>query len=88
MMASYLDKAQVNTAITDNTKLDLGHQHITTSDFMQLNMSYLHEMVPGEKIDVNMESFARLNPMPVPTFGRASMRHRAYFVPFRTIFRG
>lgn len=33
-MASYLDKTQINTAITDNTKLDLGHQHITTADFM------------------------------------------------------
>lgn len=88
IMASYLDKAQINTAITENTKLDLGHQHITTADFMQNNVAYIHEMVPGEKIDVNMESFARLNPLPVPTFGRASMRNRAYFVPFRTIFRG
>lgn len=88
IMASYLDKAQINTAITENTKLDLGHQHITTADFMQCNVAYIHEMVPGEKIDVNMESFARLNPLPVPTFGRASMRNRAYFVPFRTIFRG
>lgn len=88
IMASYLDKTQVSTAITENTKLDLGHQHITTADFMQNNVAYIHEMVPGEKIDVNMESFARLNPLPVPTFGRASMRNRAYFVPFRTIFRG
>nr|UCS96072.1 MAG: major capsid protein [Microviridae sp.] len=88
IMASYLDKTQVNTAITENTKLDLGHPHITTADFMQNNVAYIHEMVPGEKIDVSMESFARLNPLPVPTFGRASMRNRAYFVPFRTIFRG
>lgn len=88
IMASYLDKTQLNTAITENTKLDLGHQHITTADFMQNNVCYIHEMVPGEKIDVNMESFARLNPLPVPTFGRASMRNRAYFVPFRTIYRG
>lgn len=87
-MASYLDKTQMNTAITDNTKLDLGHQHITTADFMQLNVSMIHEMVPGEKIDVAMESFARLNPLPVPTFGRAALRNRAFFVPFRTIFRG
>lgn len=87
-MAEYLDKAQINTAITDNTKLDLGCQHITTQDFMQLNVAYMKEMVPGEKLNVNMETFARLNPLPVPTFGRASMRHRAFFVPFRTIFRG
>lgn len=87
-MASYLDKVQVNSAITDNTKLDLGHQSITTMDFMQLNVATIHELVPGSKIDVKMESFARLNPLPVPTFGRASMRNRAFFVPFRTIFRG
>lgn len=87
-MASYLDKTQVNTAITDNTKLDLGHQHITTADFMQLNVATIMEMVPGSNIDVNMESFARLNPLVVPTFGRASLRNRAFFVPFRTIFRG
>lgn len=88
MSASYLDKAQVNTAITDNTKLDLGHQHITTADFMQLNVAMCSELVPGSKIDVNMETFARLNPLPVPTFGRASIRNRAFFVPFRTIYRG
>lgn len=87
-MASYLDKAQINTAITDNTKLDLGHQHITTADFMQLNVSMIQELVPGSKLDVNMESFARLNPLVVPTFGRAGMRHRAFWVPFRTLFRG
>lgn len=45
-------------------------------------------MVPGERLDVKMESFARLNPLPVPTFGRSSLRHRAFFVPFRTVFRG
>ena len=87
-MADFMDKMQVNSAITNNTKLDLGHQHVTTGDFMQLNVAWTRELVPGEKIDVNMESFARLNPMPVPTFGRASMRNRAFFVPYRTIFRG
>lgn len=87
-MASYLDKAVVNTAITDNTKLDLSHQSISTMDMMQLNIGYIHEMVPGEKISVNAENFARLNPMPVPTFGRARWNQRCYFVPFRTIYPG
>lgn len=86
-MASFMEKMQVNTAITDNTKLDLGHQHISTLDFMELQPSMTKEMVPGEKLDVKMESFARLNPLPVPTFGRASMRHRAFFVPYRTIMK-
>ncbi len=86
-MASYLDKVQVNTAITDSTKLDLGHTSITTQDFFQLNVATIMELVPGSKIDVNMETFARLNPLVVPTFGRASIRNRAFFVPFSTCFR-
>ncbi len=87
-MANFMDKMQLNTAITDNTKLDLGHQMITTADFMQLQPVFTKEMVPGEKLDVNVESFARLNPLPVPTFGRSSMRLRSFFVPYRTVFRG
>lgn len=87
-MASYLDKERINTAITDSTKFDLSHVHITTSNFMQLQPIYNKEMVPGEKIDVNIETLSRMNPLAVPTFGRANIKNRAYFVPFRTIFRG
>ncbi len=87
-MANFMDKMQLNTAITDNTKLDLGHQMITTADFTQLQPIFTKEMVPGEKLDMNVESFARLNPLPVPTFGRSSMRLRSFFVPYRTVFRG
>ena len=87
-MASFIDKMTVNTAITDNTKLDLGHQHITTTNFMQLTPVLCKEMVPGERCDVNMMTFAKLQPLAVPTFGRANIKERAFFVPMRTIFRG
>ena len=87
-MAAYLDKERINTAIDGGCKLDLSHVHITTADFMQLQPIYAKEMVPGEKLDVNVETFSRMNPLPVPTFGRGNIKNRAYFVPFRTIFRG
>ena len=87
-MASYLDKEQLNTAITNSTKLDLSHAHITTANFMELAPVYSKELVPGEKLSVNLECFSRMNSLPVPTFGRANIKNRAYFVPFRTIFRG
>lgn len=87
-MAAYLDKERLNTAITESTKFDLSHVHITTGNFMQLQPIYNKEMVPGEKIDVNVETFSRMNTLPVPTFGRANIKNRAYFVPMRTIFRG
>ena len=85
-MASFLDKIKVNTAVDNRTKLDLGCDHITTANFMQYNVAWFKELVPKEKISVSMETFTRLNPMPVPTFGRAKINNRAFFVPFRTIF--
>lgn len=87
-MSSYLDTLQVNTAITENTKLDLGHTHITTANFMQLNPILCKEMVPGESCDVNLMTFSRLQPLSVPTFGRCNIKERAFFVPMRTIFKG
>lgn len=87
-MASYLDKFLVRTAIEDSTKLDLSCQHITTSDFMQLNPVYCKEMVPGEKIIVSQETFTRLQPLTAPTFGRANVHNRAFFVPYRTVWSG
>lgn len=87
-MASFLDKIKVNTAIEKRVKLDLGCDHITSANFMQYNIAWCKELVPKEKISVSMETFTRLNPMPVPTFGRAKINNRAFFVPFRTIFPG
>lgn len=87
-MASYLDKFKVKVGIDDNTKLDLSCQHITTADFMQLAPVYCKEMVPGETLRVNQETFTRLAPMPVPTFGRANVHNRGFFVPYRTVWKG
>ena len=85
-MASFLDKIKVDTAVENRNKLDLGCDHITSANFMQYNVAWCKELVPKEKISVSMETFTRLNPMPVPTFGRAKINNRAFFVPFRTIF--
>lgn len=84
-MSNFLDKVKVNSALTNTTKLDLSCDHISTANFMQYNVAYSKELVPKEKISVNMETFTRLLPMPVPTFGRARINNRCFFVPFRTV---
>lgn len=85
-MASFLDKFKVTTAIDTNTDLDLSCTHITTSDWMHQSPVYIKECVPGETLSVHQETFTRLAPMSVPTFGRGLIHNRAFFVPFRTIF--
>lgn len=87
-MASFLDKLKIKTAVDNRTKLDLGCDHISTANWMQYNVAYNKELVPREKIDVNMETFVRMLPLTRPTFGRAHINNRAFFVPYRAIWDG
>ncbi len=83
---AYPNKTQLPISVSNRTKLDLSCQHVTTADFMQFNVSKILELVPNQTIDVRHECFARLAPMPLPTFGRATIKHRSFFVPFRTLW--
>lgn len=85
-MSSFLDKIKVNTAITHRTNQDLSCDHVTTANFMQFNVAFARELVPKQSLKVNHKTFARLQPLPVPTFGRARIQNRAFFVPFRVVF--
>lgn len=80
------DKAKVNTGLQPNqTKLDLSHDHVTSTNFMDLQPVMYRHMMPREKLVVNASAFARLAPLSVPTYGRCRLNLRAFFVPFRTV---
>lgn len=84
---SHPKKTSMPIAINHYCNQDLSCQHVTTADFMQYNVSKIIEVVPKQTVTFNAhECFARLDPMPVPTFGRANIVHRAFFVPMRTIY--
>lgn len=82
-----LDKARIKSGVEAVSKLDLSHEHITTTNFMDLQPVMYRHMIPGEKIVVNAKAFARLAPMAVPTYGRCRLNLRCFFVPFRTVFK-
>ena len=73
-------------AITHRSEVNLSAQHITTSNFMSLDVAKTLELVPGQSVNIEHNVFTRLEPMPIPTFGNANINCRAFFVPFRTIF--
>lgn len=81
-------KAKVKTAISTSSRQDLDQRHITTADFMQLNCAFIRHLVPKQSIDVDFNTFARLEPLPVPTFGDCTIKHHAFFVPYRVIMPG
>lgn len=73
-------------AASHRSNFTLDIPHVTTSNFMEFGVSFAKEYVPGSNWDLSQETFMRLEPMPVPTFGEAEVKHRAFFVPFRTVF--
>lgn len=80
-----LDKAKVAVGLHSKSKLDLSHTHITTSNFMDMQPVAYRHMIPQESYKVNVQAFARLAPLSVPTYGRCRLNLRAFFVPFRTV---
>lgn len=79
---------KVPTAVNKRSQLNIGGQHVTTLNFMRPLIARAFEMVPGQHIDLNCELFSRLEPLEKPTFGRAEIRTKFFWVPFRTIMPG
>lgn len=81
-------KTKLPVAQSNYSNQNLTGRHVTTSDFMQFQVSYAREYNPKVRWNIKHECFTRLEPMPLPTFGEAVIKHRAFFVPFRTVFPG
>lgn len=79
-------RAKTPVATSRRRDFNFQDEHITTSDFCQVNVAKAIRLNPKSKIDINLRAFARLSPLSVPTFGRANMNIRAFFVPYRVIW--
>lgn len=83
----FLDKIKVKTAKYPIKSFDLSCDHLSTAEFMEFNPVLNVEMAPNSKIKLNHQNFIRLAPMPVPTFGTASVHNRAFFVRYATVWK-
>lgn len=82
------DKIKLPVATEHKTTFDLSCDHVTTNNFLTPKVVYCKEIVPKENITVKCESLTRMSPLLAPTFMRASVKTRAFFVPFRDVWRG
>lgn len=65
---------------------NLSCDHITTSNFMEVQPVYYRHLTPAdETLTVQAEAYSRLQPMPIPTMGRAQQNIRGFWVPYRTL---
>lgn len=86
-MANFLDKIKIKTATGRSNKFDLSCTHVTTQDFFSQRIVYCRELMPKQSLNVDMASFTRLAPLDKPFFTGCQMINRAFFVPFRTVFK-
>lgn len=77
---------KLKTAAHDRVPFDLSGRTITTGEFYQFAPVKMIECVPGDKIDINMTVFTRTAPLSVPSFDRAVVQSRAFFVPARLCY--
>lgn len=82
----YPQNVRLNTPVPKKTKMDWSHYHVTTARWCDVNCAFIKEVTPETELKVNMQTFTRLNPMPIPTFGKAKVYNRWFFVPMRTIY--
>lgn len=82
------NKFQIKTAkpAAVNQFNNLSCDHITTSNFMEVQPVYYRHLTPAdETLTVNAEAYSRLQPMPIPTMGRAQQNIRGFWVPYRVL---
>lgn len=87
-MTKFPRSQSIPVAVKQRTSFPIGGKHITTSNFMQLNVARAFEMVPGQSIKGKFDLFTRLEPLSVPPFANARITHRQFWVPFRTVMPG
>lgn len=85
---SIFSKHHVKVAANKRAKIDLSSKVVTTGDIGATQVVYCRECVPGDKWSINISSFSRLAPLPVPTFAQIRQVNRAFFVKYKDIWQG
>lgn len=88
-MSKISDQTRISTADSApyHAHPSIFSDHFTSQCFMRPAPIACIENIPKRKASIKVESFARFAPMPRAVFGRTNVYNRAFFVPFRSVFR-
>ena len=86
-MANPFNKLRLKSAAPNSSYFNLSCNHLTTCNFSQLRPTYYRELYLGDKFKVNMDVTAFTAPMVVPPMGVAHLKSRAFFVPYRLVWK-
>lgn len=85
-MSISFNKLRTKVAAKSKSAFEFNMQHMTTLDFGLNRIAFCQELVPKDKISLDVSAFSRLAPLALPTIGDANMELRAFFVRNRLLF--
>lgn len=85
-MSQFKKTTNVKIAAGNSVPINLSRNHFTTLGFGCVTPVYNLECVPGDKITIRPELFARVAPMALPPFANVDVKMTAFFVPFRNVW--
>lgn len=84
---SIFSKRNIKVAATKRNKFNLSSKVITTLNIGDTQPIYCREVIPSDKWTIDINSFTRLSPIPVPTYAQIKQVNRAFFVKYKDIWR-
>lgn len=86
-MSIFSKKLVKQAAQRNRSKIALPSRVITTNDFGFCLPIFAREVIPGDRWKINLKSFTRLAPMPVPTYGDFRQVNRCFYVRFSNVWK-
>lgn len=86
-MSIFSKKLVKQAAKRNRSKIALPSRVITTNDFGFSLPIFAREVIPGDRWKINIKSFTRLAPMPVPTYGDFRQVNRCFYVRFSNVWK-
>lgn len=84
-----MSKLNISTSrVKERNSFHVPSTNITTLDVGRIIPSNILPLEAGDRVSVNYNQFSRLSPLLVPTFGSFRLKTYAFYVPYRTIWRG
>lgn len=86
MSANVYNKAVTPVAVAKMNKFPIHMSHLTTANFMEVNIPFAKQLVPKAHGKLVHKTFARADVLDRPCLGSAQFHNRAFWVPFRTVW--
>lgn len=84
---SVFSKRKIKVAANKRNKFNLSSKVITTLNIGDTQPIFCREVIPSDKWSIDINSFTRLSPLPVPTYAQIKQVNRAFFVKYKDIWR-